>query len=227
MRHLRHKLPTTTEIRKYTNLEQESLDRCQHLPAPYKRLIHDLKRNQQTDRGNNSKTTTDQSLQLSRFDDQSHHDKTDQSNLKTTLHLTLKMTTAQVVETSVINNSRLPSPGRARQTNNMYIEYISILKKSLTEICIRLRDIGITETTQSETRFARIRSAQHSFCLKVVTHPITNPTRPGLTSELVCLLSLFLAKILLSNATLPSLRFSALSVFPLPWLRELLRISYF
>ena len=148
-------------------------------------------------------------------------------HLTTTLHLTLKMTTAQVVETSVINNSRLPSPGRARQTNNMYIEYISILKKSLTEICIRLRDIGITETTQSETRFARIRSAQHSFCLKVVTHPITNPTRPGLTSELVCLLSLFLAKILLSNATLPSLRFSALSVFPLPWLRELLRISYF
>ena len=57
---------------------------------------------------------TDQSLQLSRFDDQSHHDKTDQSkpgqrhkhhHLTTTLHLTLKITTAQVVETSVTNNS--------------------------------------------------------------------------------------------------------------------------
>ena len=67
-------------------------------------------------KGNNSKTTTDQSLQLSRFDDQSHHNKTDQSNpnpnqrhkyhhLTTTFHLTLKMTTAQVVETSVTNNS--------------------------------------------------------------------------------------------------------------------------
>ena len=32
------------------------------------------------------------------------------------------------------------------------------------------------------------------MCLKVVTHPITNPTRLGLTSELVCLLSLLSAK---------------------------------
>ena len=55
-----------------------------------------------------------QSLQLSYFDNESHHDKTDQSkarpeaqyhHLTTTLHLTLKMTTAQVVETSVTNNS--------------------------------------------------------------------------------------------------------------------------
>ena len=60
---------------------------------------------------NKSKTTTDQSPQLSRFDD---CDKTDQSKPKTeayilhrttTLHLTLKMTTAHVVETSVSNNS--------------------------------------------------------------------------------------------------------------------------
>ena len=48
--------------------------------APYKQLIHDLKRNQQTIDGSKiTATTTDQSLQLSRFDDQSHHDKTDLS----------------------------------------------------------------------------------------------------------------------------------------------------
>ena len=58
-------------------------------------------------------------------------------------------------------------------------------------------------------------------------HPSTNPAWLGLTSEVVCLPSLFLAKIFLSHTTLPSLRFSALSVFPLPSLRELLRISYF
>ena len=32
----------------YTNSEQEPLNQCQQLPAPYKRLTHDLKRNQQT-----------------------------------------------------------------------------------------------------------------------------------------------------------------------------------
>ena len=67
----------------YTNSEQEPLNRCQQLPAPYKRLIHDLKRNQHTSTNNrrikdNSKTKTDESLQLSRFD-QSHHNKIDQS----------------------------------------------------------------------------------------------------------------------------------------------------
>ena len=55
----------------------------------------------------------------------------------------------------------------------------------------------------------------------MVTHPNTNPAEPGLSSELVYLPSLF------SNTTLPSLRFSTLIVFPLPSLRELLRISYF
>ena len=45
--------------------------------------------------------------------------------------------------------------------------------------------------------------------------------------ELFCLPSLFLAEILLSSTTLPSLRFSALSVFHLPSLCELLRISHF
>ena len=32
----------------YTNSEKEPLNQCQQLPAPYKRLIHDLKRNQPT-----------------------------------------------------------------------------------------------------------------------------------------------------------------------------------
>ena len=65
------------------NLRQEPLNRCHHLSAPCKRLIHDLKRNRQTNNRrteNNSKTVTDQSLQRSRLDDESHHDKTDQSN---------------------------------------------------------------------------------------------------------------------------------------------------
>ena len=45
----------------YTNSEQEPLNRCQQLPAPYKRLIHDLKRNQQTIDGLKiTATTTDQ-----------------------------------------------------------------------------------------------------------------------------------------------------------------------
>ena len=53
----------------YTNWEQEPLNRCQQLPAPYKRLVHDLKRNQPTNnrRIENSQTTTDQSPQLLRF----------------------------------------------------------------------------------------------------------------------------------------------------------------
>ena len=57
----------------YTNSEQEPLNRCQQLTPPYKRLKHDLKRNRQTeDRQikNDSKTTTNQSLQLSCFDNQ-------------------------------------------------------------------------------------------------------------------------------------------------------------
>ena len=33
----------------YTNLEQTPLNRCQQLLAPYKRLIHNKKRNRQTD----------------------------------------------------------------------------------------------------------------------------------------------------------------------------------
>ena len=101
----------------YTNSEKELLNRCQQLPAPYKRLIHDLKRNWQTNNRrieNNSKTTTDQSLQLSRLttnhmttkltnpnEDQRHK----YHHLMTTLHLTLKMTTAQVMETTVTKRS--------------------------------------------------------------------------------------------------------------------------
>ena len=54
----------------------------------------------------------------------------------------------------------------------------------------------------------------------MVTHPSTNPARPDVTSELVCLPSLLLAKIILSNTTLLSLRFTTLSVFPLPSLCE-------
>ena len=60
----------------YTNSEQEPLNRCQQLPAPYKRIIHDFKRNRQTIDGSKiTATTTDQSLQLSRFNGQLHHDK--------------------------------------------------------------------------------------------------------------------------------------------------------
>ena len=76
----------------------------------------DLKGNQQTNNRrikNNSKTTTDHSLQLSCFDDQittkltrpNQDQRHKYHHLMMTLHLTLKMTTAQVVEMSVTNNS--------------------------------------------------------------------------------------------------------------------------
>ena len=62
----------------YTNSLQEPLNRCQQLPIPYEWLVHDFKRNQQTIDGLKiTATTTNQSLQLSSFDKQSHHDKTD------------------------------------------------------------------------------------------------------------------------------------------------------
>ena len=44
----------------FTNLEKEPLNRCQQLPAPYKRLIHNLKGNRQTTNG--SKETMTQHL---------------------------------------------------------------------------------------------------------------------------------------------------------------------
>ena len=69
---------------RYTNLEQEPLNQCQQLPAPYKQLIHDLKQNRHTSTNNRqitsgSKTTIDRSLQVPHFGNQSRHDKTDQS----------------------------------------------------------------------------------------------------------------------------------------------------
>ena len=96
----------------YTNSEQEPLNRCHQLPAPYKRLIHDLKGKWHTSTNNrqianNSKTnyckfhvlTTNQLTNLNHDQRHNYH------HLTMTLHLTLKMTTAQVVETSVTNNS--------------------------------------------------------------------------------------------------------------------------
>ena len=52
----------------------------------------------------------------------------------------------------------------------------------------------------------------YGFCLKVGTHPSTNPTRPSLTSELVCLLSLFLAKVFSQHH--PPIFYSVFSLFP-------------
>ena len=63
----------------HTNLQQEPLKRCQQLPALYKRLIDDLKRNRQTSANNkrieSNRKTSDQSLRPLHSDDQSHHDK--------------------------------------------------------------------------------------------------------------------------------------------------------
>ena len=49
----------------------------------------------------------------------------------------------------------------------------------------------------AEKRFdlLKIKISTNNLCLKVVTHPSTNPARPGLTLELVCLPSLSFAKI--------------------------------
>ena len=63
----------------YTNSEKEPLNRCQQLPAPYKRLIHDLKRNQQTIDG--SKITAKQQPT-------NHYN----FHVLTTNHITIKLT---------------------------------------------------------------------------------------------------------------------------------------
>ena len=74
---------------------------------------------------NNSETTIDNLLELSRFDNQSViNPNEDQKHkywhlLMTSLHLTLKMTTAHVSQYQQ-SLYRLPSPGRSRQTNNWY-----------------------------------------------------------------------------------------------------------
>ena len=54
----------------HTNSEQEPLKGHQQLPALYKRLTHNLKWNEQIIDGSKIIETTDQSLQLSCFDDQ-------------------------------------------------------------------------------------------------------------------------------------------------------------
>ena len=55
---------TLPECWTVANLEQTPLNRCQQLPAPYKRLIHDRnetdKRTSITDRLNNTDRKTDQ-----------------------------------------------------------------------------------------------------------------------------------------------------------------------
>ena len=115
----------------YTKLEQTPLNRCHLLPAPYKQLIQDI---QETDTQTSNKTDliwltihrpptiynrqiktdlwlmTDLTqvfqpipsklnwtISFNRPDIRHRH-------LTNTIHLTLKMTTAQVVETSVTNN---------------------------------------------------------------------------------------------------------------------------
>ena len=112
MRHLQHKLPPTTEIRK---LMQKLRTRTSE---PMSIATYTLQTtSNDANKQNGSKITaiaTEQSLQLSRFDDQSHLDKQtyqnqDQSHKyhhpTMTLPLPLKTTTAQVVETSVTNHS--------------------------------------------------------------------------------------------------------------------------
>ena len=98
----------------FTNLEQTPLNRRQSLPVPYKRLIHDINiTNERTERPNSTNgsrpTNHDRPSPLESYS-QKHHGKTDQSvytnrteniRLTTTIHLTLMMTSAQVVETSV------------------------------------------------------------------------------------------------------------------------------
>ena len=99
----------------YTNLEQTLLNRCQQLPAFYKRLLTGRLNNtdqKPTNLTNNRRIETHQWL-MTNFTRAfqpvpsrpnwpitfNHH------RLTNTIHLTLKMTSAQVVETSVTNNS--------------------------------------------------------------------------------------------------------------------------
>ena len=111
MRHLQHKLPTTTDIRKLVHgkLRTRTTEptptatstlRTAHT-WPQTKPTYLTSNNSRIE--NNSKTTTNH-LQLSRFDDQLHRDKKTLTNLNhdqrykfhhltTTLHLNLKMTT--------------------------------------------------------------------------------------------------------------------------------------
>ena len=65
-------------------------------------------------------------------------------------------------------------------------------------------------------RFDLNKDQHNGFCVKVVSHPSTNPARPGLTSELVCLPSLFLAKIFSQTPPSPPSNFllSLFSLYP-------------
>ena len=98
----------------YTNLEEMSLNRCQQLLALHKRLIQDENEtdkwtsNRPTYLTNNRQTETNQWLitNLTRVF-QPIHGLTDQLLylLTNTIYLTLKMTSPQIYEKSVTNNS--------------------------------------------------------------------------------------------------------------------------
>ena len=81
MRHLQHKLPSTTDIRKLVHkLRKRTSEPMSTATCTLQTTYYNLKRNQQTIDGSKiTATTTDQSVQLSSFDDQSHHDKNDLS----------------------------------------------------------------------------------------------------------------------------------------------------
>ena len=57
----------------------------------------------------------------------------------------------------------------------------------------------------AKKRFDLNKDQQNSFCLEVDTHPMTSPARPGITSELSCLPSLFLPKFHLKHAAVFSI----------------------
>ncbi|PFX18188.1 hypothetical protein AWC38_SpisGene17451 [Stylophora pistillata] len=105
----------------FTNLEKTPLNRCQQLPALYKRLIHDINiTNDEKERPNftdRSKQTNHGRLTSLESYSQEHHGKTNRSFhtnwnknilLTTIIQLTLMMTSAQVVETSVTTTDNSP-----------------------------------------------------------------------------------------------------------------------
>ena len=116
----------------YTNLEQTPLNRCQQLTtARTKKLTIWLTIN-------GSKPTNDWWQTLHESFSQYDHGLTDQSPLtdqhniidwqNNTIHLTLKMTSAQVVETSVTNNSSFqnyPHPDDHTTRTNKYYARLS------------------------------------------------------------------------------------------------------
>ena len=154
-----HKLPTTTDIRNLVHKLRTKTS--QQLPAPYKRLIHDLKRNRQTnnrriENNSNSNRLITTTFTFWRIDvltfwrpitsQQNWPIRTKTRDINTIIwrwpfHLILKMTTSQVVETSVTDNNLykdyLQPDHHAKQIKHLsLIKILQVVLSLLLSSCV-------------------------------------------------------------------------------------------